>query len=286
MLEDLRPEGRRRHAPGPAAQAGRPRLCPHRGLRRGHRRLVRRPGRRGWPARKTFAGALVQTMRYGEEPAPGGRLLRLRQAPGRASPPPASCRARRSATTTSTTPTRPSSWSPSSIRPRRAAVAIIKHANPCGVALGDLEAAYRRALQCDPVSAFGGIVAVNRRLDAAAAAEIVKIFTEVVIAPEADDDAIALFAAKKNLRLLVTGGLPDPAAPGETFRSVAGRLPGPGPRRRADHRRRPEDRHPSARPPRRRCATCCSPSPSPSTSSPTPSSSPRTARPPASAPAR
>ena len=103
------------------------------------------------------------------------------------------------------------------------AVAIIKHANPCGVAVaGDLKTAYLRALECDPVSAFGGIVAVNCRLDAAAAEEMVKIFTEVVIAPEADEAAIALFAAKKNLRLLVTGGLPDPLAKGETFKSVAG----------------------------------------------------------------
>ena len=78
------------------------------------------------------------------------------------------------------------------------AAAIIKHANPCGVALGtSLADAYRRALECDPVSAFGGIVAVNRRLDAAAAAEMVKIFTEVVIAPEADEEALAIFAAKK-----------------------------------------------------------------------------------------
>jgi phosphoribosylaminoimidazolecarboxamide formyltransferase / IMP cyclohydrolase len=91
------------------------------------------------------------------------------------------------------------------------------------VALGeDPREAYLRALQCDPVSAFGGIVAVNRPLDAKAAAEIVKIFTEVVIAPEADDEAIALFAAKRNLRLLLTGALPDPTAAGETFKSVAG----------------------------------------------------------------
>jgi len=104
-----------------------------------------------------------------------------------------------------------------------AAVAIIKHANPCGVAVaGDLKTAYLKALQCDPVSAFGGIVAVNRRLDLAAAEEIVKIFTEVVIAPDADDDAIALFASKKNLRLLITGGLPDPKAKGDMFKSVAG----------------------------------------------------------------
>jgi phosphoribosylaminoimidazolecarboxamide formyltransferase/IMP cyclohydrolase len=105
----------------------------------------------------------------------------------------------------------------------RAAVAIIKHANPCGVALGDdLKSAYERALQCDPVSAFGGVVAVNRRLDRAAAEEMVKIFTEVVIAPDADEDAVAVFAAKKNLRLLLSGALPDPLAGGEVFRSVAG----------------------------------------------------------------
>jgi len=106
---------------------------------------------------------------------------------------------------------------------RTAAVAIVKHANPCGVAEGaTLEEAYRKALRCDPVSAFGGIVAINRRLDAAAAREIVKIFTEVIIAPDADEEAIAIVAAKKNLRLLLAGGLPDPRAPGVNFRSVAG----------------------------------------------------------------
>jgi phosphoribosylaminoimidazolecarboxamide formyltransferase/IMP cyclohydrolase len=106
-----------------------------------------------------------------------------------------------------------------------AAVAIIKHANPCGVAQGaTLREAYEKALLCDPVSAFGGIVALNRRLDAGAAAEIVKIFTEVIIAPDADEDAIAMIAAKKNLRLLLTGGLPDPRAPGLSVRTVAGGL--------------------------------------------------------------
>jgi len=105
------------------------------------------------------------------------------------------------------------------------AVAIIKHANPCGVALGeDLLSAYRTALTCDPVSAFGGIIAVNRRLDGATAAEITRLFTEVVIAPEADDEAIAAFAAKKNLRLLLTGAMPDPATTGFTLRTVAGGL--------------------------------------------------------------
>jgi phosphoribosylaminoimidazolecarboxamide formyltransferase/IMP cyclohydrolase len=105
----------------------------------------------------------------------------------------------------------------------RAAVAIIKHANPCGVAeSASLLEAYEKALRCDPVSAFGGIIAVNRKLDAAAAAKMVEIFTEVIIAPEADEDAIALIGAKKNLRLLLTGGLPDPRAPGLTLRTVAG----------------------------------------------------------------
>ncbi|HEV2574021.1 MAG TPA: bifunctional phosphoribosylaminoimidazolecarboxamide formyltransferase/IMP cyclohydrolase [Beijerinckiaceae bacterium] len=108
---------------------------------------------------------------------------------------------------------------------RTAAVAIIKHANPCGVAEGaSLREAYEKALRCDPVSAFGGIVALNRRLDAEAAREIVKIFTEVIIAPEADEEAVALVAAKKNLRLLITGGLPDPRTQGLTVRTVAGGL--------------------------------------------------------------
>jgi phosphoribosylaminoimidazolecarboxamide formyltransferase / IMP cyclohydrolase len=103
------------------------------------------------------------------------------------------------------------------------AVAIIKHANPCGVALGaTLADAYRKALRCDPVSAYGGIVALNGMIDAATAEEITGIFTEVVIAPGATDEARAVFAAKKNLRLLTTGGLPDAGAAGMTFRSLAG----------------------------------------------------------------
>jgi len=104
-----------------------------------------------------------------------------------------------------------------------AAVAIIKHANPCGVALGaTLAEAYGKALACDPVSAFGGIVALNRSLDEEAAREIVKIFTEVIIAPDASDEATAIVAEKKNLRLLLAGVLPDPKAEGLTFRSLAG----------------------------------------------------------------
>ncbi len=108
---------------------------------------------------------------------------------------------------------------------RTAAVAIIKHANPCGVAEGGtLADAYRKALACDPVSAFGGIVALNRKLDLESAEEIAKIFTEVIVAPDASDEAIALLSAKKNLRLLLTGGLPDPRAAGRIVRSVAGGL--------------------------------------------------------------
>ena len=104
-----------------------------------------------------------------------------------------------------------------------AAVAIIKHANPCGVAEGStLLEAYQRALMCDPVSAFGGIVALNRKIDAVTAREIVKIFTEVIIAPDAEQDAIDIIGEKKNLRLLVTGGLPDPRAYGHIISSVAG----------------------------------------------------------------
>jgi phosphoribosylaminoimidazolecarboxamide formyltransferase/IMP cyclohydrolase len=105
----------------------------------------------------------------------------------------------------------------------RPAIVIVKHANPCGVAEAeDLSAAWDFALRCDPVSAFGGIVAANRALDAAAAERIAAIFTEVVVAPDADEDAKAVFARKKNLRLLLTGGVPDPAAPGLLVKSVSG----------------------------------------------------------------
>jgi phosphoribosylaminoimidazolecarboxamide formyltransferase/IMP cyclohydrolase len=103
------------------------------------------------------------------------------------------------------------------------AVAIIKHANPCGVAeAASVAEAYRKALACDPVSAFGGIVAVNRPLDAATARMLAEIFLEVIIAPAVDDDARAILAPRKNVRVLVTGALPDPAQAGMTFRSLAG----------------------------------------------------------------
>ncbi len=104
-------------------------------------------------------------------------------------------------------------------------VVIVKHANPCGVASGDdIISAYRNALECDSVSAFGGIVVCNRPLDGKTAEAITEIFTEVVAAPAADDDARAIFAKKKNLRLLITGELPDPGRPGLAIKNIAGGL--------------------------------------------------------------
>ena len=103
------------------------------------------------------------------------------------------------------------------------AVAIIKHANPCGTALGaSLADAYRRALACDPVSAFGGVIALNRALDGETASLITEQFAEVVIAPDADADARAVLAEKKNLRLLVTGAMPDAGERSAVLRALAG----------------------------------------------------------------
>ena len=111
----------------------------------------------------------------------------------------------------------------SEFRDREPTIVIVKHANPCGVATrGTLLDAWKEALACDSVSAFGGIVATNRPLDAATAEAITDIFTEVVVAPDADEDAKAIFARKKNLRLLLTGGLPDPARAGQTVAIIAG----------------------------------------------------------------
>jgi phosphoribosylaminoimidazolecarboxamide formyltransferase/IMP cyclohydrolase len=175
-----------------------------------------------FPARKAIAGELRQVMRYGENPH--------QKAAFYAFPNP------RTGVATATQ-LQGKELSYNNINDTDAAfeliaefdpaqgpaVAIIKHANPCGVAVGGSQReAYERALACDPTSAFGGIVAVNTRLTREAALQMVEIFTEVVIAPEADDDAVEVFAAKKNLRLLVTGGLPDALSTGDTFKSVAG----------------------------------------------------------------
>jgi phosphoribosylaminoimidazolecarboxamide formyltransferase/IMP cyclohydrolase len=176
------------------------------------------------PAWRTAGGALRQTLRYGENPhqsaafyaAPVPRfgVATARQLQGKEL-------SYNNINDTDAAYELAAEFDPA----RTAACIIVKHANPCGVAEGgSLKDAYLRALACDPVSAFGGIVALNRTLDAEAAAEIVKVFTEVIIAPEATPEAIALVAAKKNLRLLIAGGLPDPRAAGLTVRSVAGGL--------------------------------------------------------------
>jgi phosphoribosylaminoimidazolecarboxamide formyltransferase/IMP cyclohydrolase len=108
---------------------------------------------------------------------------------------------------------------------RTAACVIVKHANPCGVAEGsDLVSAYRKAFACDTQSPYGGIIAVNRKLDADTARVITEILTEVIIAPDATDEAIAIIAKRRNLRLLLAGNLPDPRAPGLTAKTVAGGL--------------------------------------------------------------
>ena len=103
------------------------------------------------------------------------------------------------------------------------AAVIVKHMNPCGAALGEsVHEAYLRALACDKVSAFGGIVALNSKLTAVLATELVQIFLELVIAPDAEDDALRVLSAKPNVRVLLTGAMPDPAQKRMTMRSIAG----------------------------------------------------------------
>jgi phosphoribosylaminoimidazolecarboxamide formyltransferase/IMP cyclohydrolase len=175
-----------------------------------------------FPQRLSIAGERIQTMRYGENPHQAAAFYRAGEA--RAGVTTARVVQGKELSYNNVADTDAAFELVAEFDPsEQAAVAIIKHANPCGVATGlDVTGAYRRALACDPTSAFGGIVALNRTLDAAAAAEILKVFTEVVIAPDADEDAIKLFDAKKNVRLLLTGALPDPRKPGGVFRSVAG----------------------------------------------------------------
>ena len=166
-----------------------------------------------------------------------GGLLPHARKPARASRPRARSRARSSPTTTSTTPTPPSNASPSSTRPHRPPAS--SSSTPTPAASPPAARCWRpmsARCACDPVSAFGGIVALNRRLDAEAARKIVEIFTEVIIAPDADEEAIALIAAKKNLRLLLTGGLPDAAQRRAVAAHRLRRLPGPGPRQRRRRR--------------------------------------------------
>ena len=178
----------------------------------------------GDPAWRSFSGRLAQTMRYGENPHQMAGLYLT----GEARPGAATARQIQGKTLSynNLNDTDAAFELVSEFDPARtAAVAIIKHANPCGVAEArSLADAYRQALACDPVSAFGGIVALNRPLDAEAAREIVGVFTEVIIAPGASDEALAIVAAKANLRLLLTDGLADPRAPGLVAKTIAGGL--------------------------------------------------------------
>ena len=176
------------------------------------------------PASRSFAGQLVQVLRYGENPHQTAAFYATgegRPGVGTALQLQGKQLSYNNYNDTDAAYELVAEFDPE----ESAAVAIIKHANPCGVGLGEtLTEAYAKALACDPVSAFGGIVAVNRTLDARAATEIVRTFTEVIIAPDADDEAQAIIEAKKNLRLLLAGGLPSPRAPGITVRSIAGGL--------------------------------------------------------------
>ena len=173
------------------------------------------------PRRRAFAGTLAQTLRYGENPHQTAAFY----TDGTGRPGVATARQwqGKELSYNNINDTDAAFELVAEFDPATPAVAIIKHANPCGVALGTSFAeAYGRAFDCDRTSAFGGIIALNGTLDEATARAITEIFTEVVIAPDATEAARAVFAAKKNLRLLTTGGLPDPRAGGETVRQVAG----------------------------------------------------------------
>jgi len=172
-----------------------------------------------FPSQVTLAGSLRQTLRYGENPHQQAAVY----VTGETRPGVASARQLQGKELSYNNLNDTDAAYELVAEFERPAIAIIKHANPCGVAEGlSLSEAYRRALACDPVSAFGGIIAANRPLDAATAELITGLFAEVVIAPDADEAARAVFAGKKNLRLLLTGALPDPAAAGVTVRTIAG----------------------------------------------------------------
>jgi len=173
------------------------------------------------PRRRAFAGRLRQSLRYGENPHQEAAFYTTgEQRCGVAT---AQQLQGKELSYNNINDTDAAYELVAEFDPKTPACAIIKHANPCGVAVGkDLVDAYRKALACDPVSAFGGILAFNRRLDGATAEEIGKLFTEVIIAPDADGDARRILAARRNLRLLIAGGLPDPSSAGLTFKTVAG----------------------------------------------------------------
>jgi len=174
------------------------------------------------PPIRTFGGLLAEQMRYGENPHQDAALYRTLDArPGVVS---ARQVQGRQLSYNNINDSNAAYECVAEFDPSEGpACVVLKHANPCGVAqAATLEEAYLAALACDPVSAFGGIIAVNQPLDAAAARRIVEIFTEVIIAPDASPEALAIIGAKKNLRLLLAGSLPDPRAPGLMVATVAG----------------------------------------------------------------
>ena len=172
-----------------------------------------------FPKRLTAGGALKQTLRYGENPHQEAAVYL--QGPARPGVATAEQLQGKQLSYNNLNDTNAAFELVSEFE--APTVAIIKHANPCGVASrDDLAAAYGEALACDPVSAFGGIIAVNRSLDAKTAEEVAKLFAEVVIAPAVDAAAQAVLAQKKNLRVLVTGAMADPAAPGTVMTPLAG----------------------------------------------------------------
>jgi phosphoribosylaminoimidazolecarboxamide formyltransferase/IMP cyclohydrolase len=174
-----------------------------------------------FPRLAAFAGRRVQTLRYGENPHQSAAFY----ATGERRPGVATARQvqGKELSYNNLNDTDAAYELVAEFDPARPAVAIIKHANPCGVALGaSLSEAYEKALRCDPVSAFGGVIALNRAIDRASAEKIAAIFTEVIIAPDADAEALAIFAAKKNLRVLLAGALPDPTAGGFMTKALAG----------------------------------------------------------------
>jgi phosphoribosylaminoimidazolecarboxamide formyltransferase/IMP cyclohydrolase len=173
------------------------------------------------PRRRAFAGTLAQTLRYGENPHQAAAFYTDgTNRPGVAT---AKQWQGKELSYNNINDTDAAFELVAEFAGKGPACAIIKHANPCGVATGaTLAEAYARAFDCDRTSAFGGIIALNQTLDGATAEKIVETFTEVVIAPDADEAARAVFAAKKNLRLLTTGTLPDAATPGLAYRQVAG----------------------------------------------------------------
>jgi phosphoribosylaminoimidazolecarboxamide formyltransferase/IMP cyclohydrolase len=175
------------------------------------------------PDFRTVGGRLIETLRYGENPHQSAAFYRTsEQRPGVAT---AHQVQGKQLSYNNINDTDAAYECVAEFAARGPACVIVKHANPCGVAEGvSLAHAYRKALACDPVSAFGGIIALNGPLDAEAAAAITEIFTEVIIAPNASDEALAIVAAKKNLRLLLAGGLPDPRGGGLTVKTVAGGL--------------------------------------------------------------